>query len=81
MYTMFRINFYRIRPFSDEDEVSTKAQPNQEAEKKKKLINQFNYCERAVLTLNNPPRVIKITSIQYLSAKSAPQHVQEKIIH
>lgn len=41
----------------DEDEVLSKAQPNQEAEKKKKLINQFNYCERAVLTLNNPPRV------------------------
>lgn len=55
--TIFRIYFYQIHPFSDEDEVSAKVQPNQEAEKKKKLINQFNYCERAVLTLNNPPRV------------------------
>lgn len=33
-----------------------------EIEKKKKLINQFNYCERAVLTLNNPPRVIMLKS-------------------
>lgn len=47
----------------DEDEVLTKAQPNQEAEKKKKLINQFNYCERAVLTLNNPPRNVETQTI------------------
>lgn len=25
--------------------------------KKRKLINQFNYCERAALTYNNPSRV------------------------
>lgn len=26
---------------------------------KKKLINQFNFCERAALTYNNPSRVSK----------------------
>lgn len=45
----------------DDDLMAKGAQLSQETEKKKKLINQFNYCERAVLTLNNPPRVIQFS--------------------
>lgn len=60
------INFYtflRSIALLDDDDILTKQQPNQEAEKKKKLINQFNYCERAVLTLNNPPRNVETQTI------------------
>lgn len=47
--------------FSDDDDALAKAVlPAQETGKKKKLINQFNYCERAVLTTNNPLRVLFI---------------------
>lgn len=55
--------FWFVAVFPDDDDVLTKQQPIQEAEKKKKLINQFNYCERAVLTLNNPPRNVETQTI------------------
>jgi hypothetical protein len=32
----------------------------------KKLTNQFNFCERAALTYNNPFRVSLITSTSYI---------------
>lgn len=40
------------------------APPVKETGKKKKLINQFNFCERAALTFNNPSRV-KFRSFQF----------------
>lgn len=33
--------------------------------KKKKLINQFNFCERAALTFTNPARVRSISYILF----------------
>lgn len=49
--------FISIIILDDDDLLNKSAQQVQETEKRKKLINQFNYCERAVLTFNNPPRV------------------------
>lgn len=48
---------------ADEDEpavaaaVETPAATKTSGKKRLKLINQFNYCERAALTYNNPSRV------------------------
>lgn len=48
---------------ADEDEpavvaaVETPAATKVGGKKRLKLINQFNYCERAALTYNNPSRV------------------------
>lgn len=36
---------------------AAEAPPPTSGRKKQKLINQFNYCERAALTYNNPSRV------------------------
>lgn len=56
----FRIFYYKE---ADEDEqaavaaVETPAAAKTSGKKRLKLINQFNYCERAALTYNNPSRV------------------------
>lgn len=62
----FNIIFYYVKDGGDEKQADGTGEPEVEAEeedipfkKPKKVPNQFNFCERATLTYNNPIRVGK----------------------
>lgn len=50
-----------IEPDDDEPVVQQPVATASSSGKKQKLINQFNFCERAALTYNNPSRVFIFT--------------------
>lgn len=62
---LLRIDRFNIFSCADADEdepaavaaVETPVAAKTSGKKRLKLINQFNYCERAALTYNNPSRV------------------------
>ena len=63
--TSFKLKYsYQLVDNSEAGDVADNDEENQqlvvgsEGGPKKKLTNQFNFCERAALTHNNPSRVI-----------------------